>query len=230
MNKPYLERKFYGRRKGKTLTKKRAELIETLLPEITLPFDKASAEKCIDPIRFFEKDYCDIWLEIGFGDGAHLAAQAEMHPDVGFIGCEPFMNGVAGLLCEIDDKKIDNILIWPDDARDVMDAMQDEGLGRIFLLHPDPWPKTRHHKRRFIQDATVEQLARLLKKGGELRIATDDQNLCDWMLYHVDKSPHFEWTAKCADDWRIPPSDWPVTRYGEKQLAGTPVYLTFIRV
>lgn len=230
MNKPYLKRKFYGRRKGKTLTKKRAELIDTLLPDLTLPFEKGRPDASIDPHDFFDQNYQEIWLEIGFGDGAHLAEQARRNPDVGFIGCEPFMNGVAGLLCEIDDDNIQNILIWPDDARDVMDAMKDASLDRLFLLHPDPWPKTRHHKRRFIQDTIVNQLARILKKGGEFRVATDDQDLCDWMLYHIDKSPHFEWTARCADDWRNPPDDWPVTRYGEKQLAGTPVYLTFIRI
>lgn len=230
MNKPYLKRKFYGRRKGKTLTKKRAELIESLLPQITLPFAKGGPAASINPNDYFDSDKKEVWMEIGFGDGAHLAEQARTHPEIGFIGCEPFMNGVAGLLCEIDDDNIKNIQIWPDDARDVMDALADETIGRLFLLHPDPWPKTRHHKRRFIQDTTVEQLARILKKGGQFRVATDDQDLCDWMLYHINKSPYFEWTAECAEDWRTPPDDWPVTRYGEKQLAGIPVYLTFARI
>ena len=229
MNKPYLTRKFYGRRKGKTLTKKRADLIDTLLPQMTLAYDKSNNRDHV-PADFFEKGYNDYWLEIGFGDGAHLAAQAQMHPNVGFIGCEPFMNGVAGLMCEVEEHDIQNILVWPDDARDVMDGLQDGCLGRIFLLHPDPWPKTRHHKRRFIQTKTVQELARLLKTGGELRVATDDQDLCDWMLHHITENPAFEWTAERADDWRNPPDDWPVTRYGEKQLAGIPVYLTFKKV
>jgi tRNA (guanine-N7-)-methyltransferase len=226
-NPDFPTRKFYGRRKGKAMTKRRQGLIETLLPKLALDLPDNDT---VDPSQFFEHKAKDIWLEIGFGDGEHLALQAESHPDTGFIGCEPFMNGVAGLLCEVEERRLDNIRLWADDARDLMDALPVGCLGRCFLLHPDPWPKTRHHKRRFIQDSTVKTLARLLKPGAELRIATDDADLCDWMLYHVEKSPSFEWQAEKAEDWRTPPADWPVTRYGEKQLAGIPVYMTFLRV
>ena len=139
------------------------------------------------------------------------------------------MNGVAGLLCEMDENEIDNIRIWPNDARDVMDGLQDASVERIFLLHPDPWPKTRHHKRRFIQHNTVRDLARILKPGGILRVATDDQPLCNWMLWHITHNDDFEWLASQAADWRTPPDDWPITRYGEKELAGIPVYLEFKR-
>ena len=225
--KPKIDRKFYGRRKGKALTKRRQNLMDTLLPEIRL--NTVAASNTFHPDQSFtNKD--DIWMEIGFGDGKHLALQAESHPHIGFIGCEPFLNGVAGLLCEIEEKNLSNIRIYTDDARDLMDILPDHSLGRIFLLHPDPWHKTRHHKRRFIQSHTVATLARILKPGGELRIATDDAELAEWMLYYVTASSHFEWTAEKAEDWRNPPQDWPVTRYGKKQIAGIPVYMRFKRL
>lgn len=223
----YPTRKFYGRRKGKALTRKRQTLVNTLLPALSI---KRPQTKTVEPKAFFDKNFKQIWFEVGFGDGEHLAIQAENHPDIGFIGCEPFINGVAGLLCEVEDRKLDNVRIWADDARDLMDALPDGCLDRCFLLHPDPWPKKRHKKRRFIQDDSVQNLARLLKPGAELRVATDDADLCNWMLYYIEKSPCFHWSAEQAADWRCPPDDWPVTRYGEKQLAGTPVYLSFIRV
>jgi len=228
MTKPYLKRKFYGRRKGKTLTQKRADLVDGLLPRIALDYDKSN-NRDRSAASFFDKDYNEFWLEIGFGDGAHMAEQARRNPHVGHIGCEPFMNGVAALLCEIDEDNIRNIKIWTNDARDVMDGLKDATLDRVFLLHPDPWHKTKHHKRRFIQGATVASLARIIRPGGILRIATDDQGLCEWMLWHMTRCKSFEWTAKSAKDWRDPPDDWPVTRYGEKKLAGIPVYMEFVR-
>ena len=228
--KPFLKRKFYGRRKGRSLGKKRDNLVASLLPHIKITLD-ADTEFPVDPTSFFSPPPKEVWLEIGFGQGEHLSALAQQHPNIGFIGCEPFINGVSALLCDIQDHGLENIRIWPDDARDLMDALPDQCLDRCFLIHPDPWPKTKHHKRRFIQNETVDTLARLLKSGAELRIATDDPDLCNWMLEHIDNHSAFQWLARCQQDWQTQPEDWPVlTKYGQKQLAGTPVYLLFERV
>lgn len=194
------------------------------IPE-DMPADSLAPAAC-----FPEGGYQDYWLEVGFGNGEHLAAQAAAHPGTGLIGCEPFINGVAALLTSMAKEKIENIRIWPDDARFLLDALQSGSLSKIFLLHPDPWPKKRHHKRRFIQTETLDAFARLLRKGGELRIATDDADLANWMLSKTWSHPAFDFQADCADDWRQRPDDWPETRYGQKQLAGQPVYFRFLRV
>jgi tRNA (guanine-N7-)-methyltransferase len=173
----------------------------------------------------------DLWLEVGFGGGEHLAAQARAHPDVGMIGCEPFINGVGRLLSEIDRDSIANIRIHPDDARDVIDALPDACIGRVFVLYADPWPKTRHHRRRFIGPENLTRLARIMKDGAELRLASDQMPLIRWMLFHALHDGAFEWTARGPEDWRSRPNDWPQTRYEAKALerGETCVYLKFRR-
>jgi len=229
MPKPYLDRKFYGRRKGRAMGKKRARLVEGLLPTIEIDFDKGATG--LDPQSFFDAPKKEIWFEVGFGQGEHLAALAKQNPDIGFIGCEPFMNGVSSLLVQVEDEGLENVRIWPNDARDLMDALTDDCFDRGFLIHPDPWHKLRHNKRRFIQSETANSLARLLKTGAKFEVATDDQPLCDWMLGVLYNHPKFEWQARNAQDWRAKPEDWPVlTKYGEKRLAGIPVYMEFLRV
>ncbi len=168
---------------------------------------------------------------MGFGTGEHLAAQAESHPGTGFIGCEPFVNGVARLLALIADRNLGNVRVFADDARLVLEALGPASIGRAFVLFPDPWPKSRHHKRRFIAPATVDALARVLKDGAELRVATDHAEFCRWTLRHVLAHAAFEWPARGPADWRIRPPDWPATRYGVKaEAAGShSVYLTFRR-
>lgn len=226
-SKPYLERKFYGRRKGRSLGKKRDRLVAELLPEITIHID---GKDKIDPFSLFDTKVSEIWFEVGFGQGEHMAKLAEVNPNIGFIGCEPFINGVSSLLVEIEENNLKNIRVWPNDARDLMDVMPDDCISRAFLIHPDPWHKTRHHKRRFIQPETVTTFARMLKSGAAFEVATDDKNLCDWMLQTITDNDAFDWTAECADDWRKKPADWPVlTKYGQKQLAGIPAYMKFIR-
>ncbi|MEQ1753942.1 MAG: tRNA (guanosine(46)-N7)-methyltransferase TrmB [Micropepsaceae bacterium] len=171
-------------------------------------------------------------LEVGFGGGEHLVAQAQANPETGFIGCEPFANGVAKLLTQIQAQTLGNVRVEPDDARDVLDRLPESSLSTFFVLFPDPWPKLRHHKRRFIQTATLDQISRLLKSGGELRVATDHMDYARWSLMHLMQDRRFKWSASRAADWRARPTDWVPTRYEQKALnAGRScVYLRFFRV
>lgn len=171
-------------------------------------------------------------MEIGFGGGEHLEAQARANPDIGFIGCEPYINGVASLLSRLrDDGDPGNIRLHANDARDLMDALPDACLGRLFVLFPDPWPKTRQHKRRIIGPDTLDSFARLLAPGAELRAATDDMGYAAWILEYLRAHKDFDWIATGPEDWRACPDGWVPTRYEQKALAaGSPcVYLRFAR-
>jgi tRNA (guanine-N7-)-methyltransferase len=207
----------------------RKALLESLLPELEIELPETPGS--LDPAALFAAPIEDVWLEVGFGTGEHLEAQAEAHPRVGFIGCEPFINGVARLLVLIADQGLDNIRVFTDDAGLVLEALEEASLGRVFVLFPDPWPKTRHHKRRFISGATVDDLARVMKDGADLRVATDHPEYCRWILARLLRHGAFEWLAEGPADWRSRPSDWPSTRYEEKaRAAGTQgAYLSFRR-
>jgi tRNA (guanine-N7-)-methyltransferase len=217
-------RQLYGRRKGPKLSAHQRHLIDTLLPQLAL-----KPEPGADP-----KTYCDhaddVWLEVGFGAGEHLLWQAQHHPNVGMIGAEPYISGVAKLLSKVAEAKTPNIRLYIDDARDIIDALPDASLGRVFILFPDPWPKTRHHKRRFVQMDLLDRLARVMKPGAELRFASDDAPYFEWTLERVCAHPDFEWTATCSADWLSRPEGWPQTRYEAKELHGKPAYLGAIRV
>jgi tRNA (guanine-N7-)-methyltransferase len=206
----------------------RRQVRDALLPqlEFTLP-----ERGLLDPPRLFDVQREAVWLEIGFGAGEHLAAQAEAHPDIGFIGCEVFENGVARLLGDITRGGLDNIRIFPDDARLLLDRLGPASIGRTFILFPDPWPKARHHKRRLVGRATLDRLAVVLQPGAELRLATDDRDYLAWMLEETTAHPGFVWTARRPADWRERPADWPATRYEAKARAAgrTPAFLRFIR-
>lgn len=217
--------KFHGRRKGRPLRAGRQALIDTLLPRITIPTDKPD----LDPLSLFDAPVEKAWLEIGFGGGEHLAALAERHPEIGFLGCEPFINGVAKLLSAVEEGGLGNVRVLADDARLLMAALQPASLDRIFVLFPDPWPKRRHWARRFIGPENLPGLARILRAGGELRIATDHPGYLEWILAHMVRSPHFEWQAERSADWLDRPADWQPTRYERKSLAGRPHYLRFLR-
>jgi tRNA (guanine-N7-)-methyltransferase len=173
----------------------------------------------------------EIWLEIGFGGGEHLAAQAVAHPDVGFIGCEPFMNGVARLMSDIDARHLQNIRVHADDARDLMDALPDASISRCFILFPDPWPKLRHNNRRMVSRENLDALARILADGAILRLASDHMEYVRWILFHILGHDAFEWKCQGPEDWRQRPADAPPTRYEEKALAkgDSCVYLQFLR-
>jgi tRNA (guanine-N7-)-methyltransferase len=202
-------------------------LLAERLPEVELVVPEAGR---IDAATLFP-DQHRIWLEIGFGGGEHLAAQASAHPDCGLIGCEPYITGVARLLAVAEARGLTNLRIVADDARLLLDALPDGCLERIFVLFPDPWPKTRHHKRRIVNPATAAQFARLLVPGGELRLATDDMDYARAMLLALLPVPQLTWLARAPADWRVPPPDWTPTRYQEKaREAGRPcVYLRFER-
>lgn len=201
--------------------------MENLLPKLVVPLDKDD----ISPSSLFDHPVDQVWLEIGFGGGEHLVAQALANPNVGLIGCEPFINGVAKLLAEVESKQLTNVRIHHNDARDVLERLEDASLDRVFLLFPDPWHKKRHHKRRFVSAETLDQLARIMKDGAEFRVATDIKNYSRWTLREVRDHGVFEWQAECADDWRVRPDDWPGTRYEAKagREGRVPVYLTFRR-
>ncbi|CAO3415099.1 tRNA (guanine(46)-N(7))-methyltransferase TrmB [Azospirillum doebereinerae] len=226
---PDSSNRLFGRRKGRPLRKRRTELLDTLLPTLEIPVPAAGAR--VDPHSLFAKPVRDVWLEVGFGSGHHLAWQAGQNPDVGVIGAEPFVNGVAALLGLVEDDRLDNVRVLPDDARPLLDALPDASIGRAFVLFADPWPKKRHNDRRFIGPENLPRLARVLKDGAELRLASDDMSLVRWMLEHTVKHPDFEWTARGPSDWRVRPADWPPTRYEEKAIAAgrKPVFLRFVR-
>jgi tRNA (guanine-N7-)-methyltransferase len=214
----------YGRRKGPKLSAHQKSLRETLLPKLCLDISALAA-----PGTCFGSPVEDVWLEVGFGAGEHFVWQAENHPDVGLIGAEPYEGGVAKLLSRLEGRRAPNICIHEGDARDIIEALPDESIGRVFILFPDPWPKTRHHKRRFVQTDMLDALARIMKPGAELRFGTDDAGYLAWTLERLIAHPTFEWTAESAPDWMSRPADWPQTRYEAKALHGPPAYLRFRR-
>jgi tRNA (guanine-N7-)-methyltransferase len=217
----------YGRRQGKPLRAGHQRLMETLLPRLSIPDPTAGP---LDLSALFSGREAHE-LEIGFGGGEHLAWQAARRPERGFIGAEPFVNGVARLLAHIDEAGLDNIRIHFGDARPLIEALPDGAFSRLYVLHPDPWPKKRHFKRRMISPWFFGEAARLLKPDGELRIASDVPDYVRWTLMHARSARAFEWMARAPADWARRPEDWPETRYGAKALreGRPPVYLTFAR-
>jgi tRNA (guanine-N7-)-methyltransferase len=215
----------YGRRRGRTLRGKASELYETGLDALTVKLPEPPG--VLDPAPLFRVPPTGVWLEIGFGGGEHLAAQAAAHPEIGFIGCEPFINGVSMLLVLLDEQQIRNVRIVGEDARLLLRALPAGSIGRAFLLFPDPWPKRRHEGRRFVNPEALDLLARVLADGAEFRTATDHAVLQDWIPARLAEHPAFELIAH-AD---IRPDDWPPTRYEAKALkAGRrPLYLTYRR-
>ncbi|HLY07185.1 MAG TPA: tRNA (guanine(46)-N(7))-methyltransferase TrmB [Rhizomicrobium sp.] len=218
-------RKLYGRRKGPKLSAHQSALVETLVPELRLDIRGGA-----DPKSWFGLPVDDVWLEIGFGAGEHLLWQVRQHRNVGIIGAEPYESGVAKLLSKLSalenrDDLLGRVRIHGGDAREIIDALPDASLGRVFLLFPDPWPKKRHHKRRFIQMEALDALARVMKPGAEFRFASDDACYVSWTLERVLAHSAFSWIAEKAGDWCLRPIDWPPTRYEEKALHGTPVFL-----
>jgi tRNA (guanine-N7-)-methyltransferase len=206
-------RAFFGRRKGHKLRPHHAALLEQLLPRLAIDLKKpAPAElQALFPIPVGE-----IQLEIGFGGGEWMVAQAQERPQTGFIGVEPFVNGMAKALAAVEKHQLRNIRLHFDDAISLLDWLPDKSLARIDLIHPDPWPKRRHWKRRFVQDAMVRELARVLRPGGEFRFVTDIADYTAWTLQRLVRSPHFTWTAECADDWRRAWPGFAATRYHAK--------------
>ncbi len=215
-------RKLYGRRKGPKLSAHQAGLRRTLLSELCFDPAKPAFSQFPDSVR-------EIWLEVGFGAGEHLFQLAGENPDVGLIGAEPYEMGVAKLLTKLEQSSKNNVRIYEGDGRDIITTLPDASLSRFFLLFPDPWPKTRHHKRRFLQTEMLDELARVMVPGAELRFATDDKSYLPYALERLIAHPAFEWTAKGPGDWKARPANWPATRYEAKAIKGPPSYLALLR-
>ncbi|TRD19039.1 tRNA (guanosine(46)-N7)-methyltransferase TrmB [Palleronia caenipelagi] len=225
-------RNFYGRRKGHNLKPAQERYLDEDLAQLSpgpVDWDVNPERDPLDLDRLFGGR--DVWLEIGFGGGEHMVHQAQSNPDVGIIGAEPYINGVAMLLGKIRREGVDNLRIHPGDARDLFDVLPAESISRAFLLYPDPWPKARHHRRRFVTQEHLEPLHYVLKPGSIFRVATDIPDYVRQTLQEVPKAG-FRWLAERPSDWREPWGDWISTRYEQKALreGRVPHYLTFGRV
>ncbi len=205
----------FGRIGGRALSARQQGLVDTLLPYLSV---QDADPGTLDPAVMFDPPVKDVWLEIGFGGGEHLTGQAARQPDIGFIGCEPFIEGMAKALGQIEDNGLTNIRLHMDDVRPVIARLAPSSISRVFILFPDPWPKKRQQKRRLIQPDFLDAIAHILKPGGQLRFATDVKSYADEALAHFTEHPSFEWTAISADDWRNPPADHLTTRYETKKL------------
>ena len=215
---------FFGRRCGRRLQKERRRVLDEVLPHMQANLDEIKQNGVPS----------SAWLEIGFGNGEHLAGMAQRHPDKTLYGCEPFINGMSAFLVQYQALEGDKAkaYVWPEAAQLLMDVMPDSSLERVYLLNPDPWPKVRHHKRRFVNPGNLDRIARLLQPNGLFITATDVDDLAEWMLEKTIQHPAFEWTAKNRADWEVMPEDWIQTRYQEKgkDKGHTQRYLIFRRV
>ena len=216
-NRAYLSS--FGRNRGRSLRPYQQQLVDELLPTLT---PNAATPK---------EGYTKLALEIGFGGGEHLLAQAMHHADTLFIGCEPFINGVAKCLAGIDQQQLKNIRLFTRDARELIEQMPVECVDSIFILFPDPWPKVRHNKRRLLNAQTLHSLARIHKKGGRLLVATDHVDYSEWILELLLSNPDYEWTAKEQADWANPPADWTETKYQRKttEQGREPMFMECLR-
>ncbi|WP_020187232.1 tRNA (guanine(46)-N(7))-methyltransferase TrmB [Methylopila sp. 73B] len=208
------EGSFFGRRRGKPLRAGRAARIEDDLPRL-----KVDLEAIPDDLtRLFEAPVSEVRLEIGFGGAEHLLHEAETNPHIGFIGVEPFLSGLAKGLAGVAERGLRNVRLYDDDATQLLDRLPPASLAQVDLLYPDPWPKTRHWKRRFVSDQNLGRIARALKPGAPFRFASDIDTYVAWTLEHARRSDDFEWTARRAADWREPWAGWPGTRYEAKAI------------
>lgn len=219
---------FFGRRHGKTIRPLQAAAIGNLLPRYRLDLSKPAPAA---PGELFEAPIGDVRLEIGFGGGEHLRHEAHRDPTTGFIGVEPFVNGLAKMMVALEKEPLPNLRVYDDDATRLLDWLPDASLVCIDLLYPDPWPKRRHWKRRFVNAANLDRFARVLKPGGTFRFASDIDTYVNWTLLHCRRHREFEWIAASPDDWRMPYEGWPGTRYEAKAIreGRVPAYLTFQR-
>ncbi|WP_375421884.1 tRNA (guanosine(46)-N7)-methyltransferase TrmB [uncultured Sphingomonas sp.] len=226
MNDPVTIRRLYGRRQGHKLREGQAALVEETLPRLSVP--EAGP---LDARALFGDDR-PLHVEIGFGAGEHLAAQADANPGIGFIGCEPFLNGVVGALGHIRDCGLDNVRLHMGDALEVIERLPDASLDRLYLLHPDPWPKARHAKRRMVNHGPLDVIAAKLKPGAEFRLGTDDPTYCRWLMMIMNQRQDFIWTARTPPDFLERSADWPETRYERKaRRQGHEVwYFRYVRI
>ncbi len=228
MSVPLIDSRFYGRRKGRPMRVQRQHDFNELLPKFSFELPAGA----FNPAVLFPFPVQGVWLEIGFGFGEHLAEMAKSFPQIGMIGCEVFENGVGNLLSTIGEKQLQNIRIFPKPAQSLLKILPEQSIDRVFLLFADPWPKKRHARRRFVNPENLALLAKILKDGGEFRLASDDHGLITWISEHMLKNQDFRWLAETADDWLKRPEGWPATRYEEKAIAKgiQPVYWRFERI
>lgn len=224
------QKRFYGRRQTRPLNKSRTEAMK-LLPQLSIDEKLIIEEANIDPASLFSEPHKEYWLEIGFGSGEHLSALLRRHTNNAYIGCEPFINGMAAFLKDIQNESHDNIRVHMDDAVVLANSIADHSLDGIYILNPDPWHKVRHHKRRIVRPETLDIYARILKPGGKFIMSTDVPYLADWMIMHTYNHTDFEWSAQSCKDWQIPPNDWITTAYEVKGAKGAKkmCYLFFER-
>jgi tRNA (guanine-N7-)-methyltransferase len=206
----------YGRRRARAPSDRQQVLWQELLPRVAVPLD---VRGLTDLPALFPIPVRDVWIEIGFGGGEHLVWQVKAHPDVGLIGCEPFEDGVIKLLSAIERDSLPNIKVCADDARPLLRLLPEASIGRVFILFPDPWPKKRHHKRRIVSPGTLAEIVRVLRPGGELRIATDVGPYAAAILHVALQNRALRWTAQGPEEWRLRAADWPQTRYEAKAVA-----------
>lgn len=211
----------FGRQKSKKLSPRQQRLVDDLLPKLKIDPDQGTGEL---------KQWCKakpIWLEIGFGGGEHLKTMAACHKDVNFIGCEPFLNGIAKLLVAIEEQQLENIRIYDNDARHILNILEPESLDRVYILYPDPWPKKRHRKRRFVTSENLKLIAKVMKPGADLIIASDIEDYIKTSLMALEQCNQFNWAENSKNHLRTPPTGWPSTRYEQKALreGRTPTYL-----
>jgi len=221
---------FYGRRRGRKLRPSQELALHQGMEEYALPSAELKASS-LDPQQWFPKNCKQMCLEIGFGGGEHLAARASQNPDHGYIGAEPFVNGVASLCRHIKEQHLENIRIWNDDVRLLLPHLASSSLDAVYILFPDPWPKSRHAARRILQPEMLEMLSDKMRVGAELLLASDDPTAKSWLLATACRDDRFTWLANSPSDWRQPPADWPGTRYMRKaEIAGrTSVWFRFCR-
>lgn len=219
---------FYGRRMGKPLTPRQRLLMDSDMPRLRPDLGQPAPANLT---ALFDAPVDEVWLEVGFGGGEHLIHRAVENPRVGFIGVEPFVTSMAKALSEVVDRGLGNVRLYDDDAIKLLDWLPEASLSRAYQLYPDPWPKKRHWKRRFINPQNLDRYARALKPGSDFRFASDIDTYVDWALRHIRDHEAFDWTAETADDWRLPWPTWPGTRYEAKAFreGRVPRYLTFRR-
>lgn len=220
-------RQLYGRAKGKALRPAQSQRLAEILPRIQIDLERLKS----GPATLFPAPPKRVVLEIGFGGGEHLAAMAKAEPETGFLGVEPFLNGVAKLLAEVEAHGIENLRLLRGDGREVLSRLPDASLDAVYLLYPDPWPKRRQRKRRIVDPTFVAELARVIRPGGEFRFASDIDDYVGWTLARVLPNRDFEWLARVANDWRLPWAGWHRTRYEAKAIreGRVPSYLRFLQ-
>jgi tRNA (guanine-N7-)-methyltransferase len=206
---------FFGRRVGKPLRPARREIFEAGLARLQPDLSQAPPE---DLRALFPHTVSDVWLEVGFGGGEHLLHEARRLPQTGFIGVEPFVSSLAKAVADIEEEGLENLRVYGDDAIKLLDWLPEASLDGAYQLYPDPWPKRRHWKRRFINPVNLDRYARVLKPGAVLRFASDIETYVEWTLAHLRDHPAFAWTAETADDWRKPWQPWSGTRYEQKAV------------